>query len=685
MPDTAIAYSFNAALIFLIIGALFSLLFYSNFKISRIITYSSAVAASACGILSALLKLLNTYNKPVTFEIPNNLEFIKINFYLDNLAAFFILLISFLSLVVSIYSYGYVRHYEKRKNTGLLGGLFNLFVASMLLVVTSGHMFFFLVSWEIMSLVSYFLVVYENEKPEVQKAGLIYLVMTHVGTAFITAGFVLLYKYTGQASISLLNTSVIPVSVKNIIFILFLTGFGTKAGIIPLHIWLPYAHPAAPSNVSALMSGVMIKTAIYGMIRFIFCSMSAEYSWWGTIILIVGAVSTVLGVAYALMEHNIKRLLAYHSIENIGIILMGLGLAIMASASGNSLIAALSLTAALFHTFNHSLFKGLLFLGAGAIHYSTGTKDIEKLGGLIKKLPYTSFFFLIGALSISAIPPFNGFVSEWITYQSMFLSMSTQGSFLKLVILISAVMLALAGALAAYCFVKVYGISFLALPRTEHSGNAKEVGASMLTGMGILSAACVFLGILPMFFIKLLDQVNLQILNTSIAGNVTGFSSFLSYPLKIKEALISPAGLVLMALILFLLLAFLVKTTSSKTRIRRYGTWDCGFTKLDSRMQYSATGFSKPVRIVFRSIFKPQRELKVEEGRPPYFIGSARYTVSTQPVFEKYIYEPIVRRIYIFAKKARFAIQTGSIHKYLLYIFIAIILMFIYYAASCSF
>lgn len=681
MPESAVANIFFTSILILFSGAVATLLFSSNKTVSRYIAYISSIAASLLGISISLIKLISE-GKPFLIQLKSNFEFLSISFYIDNLSAFFILLISFLTLVVSIYSFGYVKHYEQKRNTGVLGSLYNLFAASMLLVVTSGHIFFFLVSWEIMSLVSYFLVIYENEKPEVQKAGIIYLVMTHIGTAFITAGFVLLYKYTGQTGINLLNTEGIPASVKNIIFICFLIGFGTKAGIIPLHVWLPYAHPAAPSNISALMSGVMIKTAVYGIVRFILGSMSGEYLWWGTAILITGALSTVLGVAYALMEHNIKRLLAYHSIENIGIILMGIGLSIIATVNGNSLIGALALTAALFHTFNHSIFKGLLFLGAGAIHYSTGTKDIEKLGGLIKKMPYTAVFFLTGALAICAIPPFNGFISEWITYQSMFLNLGASSNILKLVILISAALLALAGALAAYCFVKVFGITFLGLPRTPQAEDVKEVPASMLAGMGILSVVCLLAGIFPLFMIKLLDSVNIQLLGISITGRFDSISSFFTLPVTAGNSGISPLGLLFLIVMLFSLFYFIISTFTSKTCIRKYNTWDCGFGKLDSRMQYTATGYSKPIRIVFRAIFRPQRELRVEEGKLPYFIKSAKYNVSTQSVFEKYIYEPVVRFVFTFARKARFAVQTGSIHTYLLYILIAIILMFIYYVLT---
>lgn len=682
MPDSAVLYIFFASILIFLSGAVLSLVFSNDNSLCRFISYICAIISSTIGIFLSLLFLMKIISQPVIIEFETTFDFFKLVFRLDNISAFFILLISVLALVVSIYSIGYVKHYENKSNTGLLGALYNIFLCSMILVVSCGHLFMFLIAWEIMSLASYFLVIYENEKAEVQKAGLIYIIMTHIGTAFITAAFILIYKFSGQASIQLIDISTIPSTVKNIIFILLLAGFGTKGGMIPLHIWLPYAHPAAPSNISALMSGVMIKTAVYGLLRFVVEMMHADKSWWGMTILTVGAISMSLGIIYALMEQNIKKLLAYSSVENIGIIFMGLGLGIIANAGGHKVLAALSITASLLHTFNHGIFKGLLFLGAGSIHYSTGTKDMEKLGGLIKKMPITAIFFLIASLSICALPPLNGFVSEWLTYQSMFINILEADSFTKLIILVTAALLALTGALAAYCFVKAYGISFLAVPRSEHSANAKEVSLFMLMGMGILSLACLLLGVFPRIFISLLEPINKQLFNTGIDEGLGGFSSFVMYPLKINDISISPAALLLIMLIIFIASAIIIYLVSSKKKARTYVTWDCGYVKLDNRMQYSATGFSKPARIVFRSIFRPRRELKIEEGVTPYHVKAAKYNVSTLSLIETYFYNPTVKRIINFARKARFSIQTGSIHTYLLYIFITILLMFVYYALA---
>lgn len=679
MPYSAFSIVLAASLIFYLLGALVSILFSNSKILSRIIPYTTALLSSACGIYASIFKLIFNNSEPLKITIPTNTKLISPELYIDNLSAFFILLISFLVFVVSIYSYGYMEHYANHRNIGIPGVLYNLFAFSMILVVITGNLFAFLVAWEIMSLVSYFLVVYESEKEDVQKAGIIYLVMTHIGTAFITAAFALIYKYTGQSQLDMIAYGNIPDTIKSLIFIMLLIGFGTKAGIIPLHIWLPYAHPAAPSNISALMSGVMIKTAIYGILRFIVVSAAPGEQWWGACVLIVGTVSAVLGVSYTLMEHNIKRLLAYCSIENIGIIFMCIGISMISASSGNSVLAAVALAAGLLHTFNHSVFKGLLFMGAGAIYNSTGTKNIEKLGGLIKKMPKTAVFFLIGSLSISAIPPFNGFVSEWLAYQSMFISIGNSSGLMKLLILISAALLALTGALAAYSFVKAFGISFLGLPRSENASGAKEVSPSMLTGMGILSAVCLIIGILPRLFLNLLDGVTGELFGQSLTENLSGTSSFITVPLQIQNTKISPVEAVLTAVAIGILTAGAVFLVSKGTQKRRYGTWDCGYIKLNSKMQYSATGFSKPIRIVFRGIFRPQRELQLEDGKSPYYFTKAHYMTSTESIFEKYFYEPAVNGIFRFARRVRFVIQTGSIHTYLLYIFTAIILMFIYF------
>ncbi len=408
----------------------------------------------------------------------------------DRLSALFLGIISLLGAAVSIYSFGYAVEFLQRRNIALLVFLYNTFLLSMAGVVLADHVVLFIFVWETMSLSSYFLITYEHEDPASRRASFLYVVMTHIGTAFLIVMFVLLYSQTGSFSFEAFKAvgSRLPVVVQSAVFLCATIGFGIKAGIIPFHIWLPEAHPAAPSNVSALMSGVMIKTGIYGMVRVYFDFMGTNIpEWWGILILIVAVASSVLGVLYALMEHDMKRLLAFHSIENIGIILMGVGGALLFSSLGNKSLAAVALIAGLYHVLNHATFKGLLFLGAGSVLQATHSRNIEELGGLIKRMPWTSFLFLIGAVAISALPPLNGFVSEWLTFQALLLGFHISDLTVKIAVPLTVALLALTGALAAACFVKAFGITFLGLPRSEHAENAHESSFSMIGAMGFLA------------------------------------------------------------------------------------------------------------------------------------------------------------------------------------------------------
>ena len=368
----------------------------------------------------------------------------------------------------------------------------------MILVVTAQHALFFLLVWEIMSLTSYFLVIYERHEEENIKAGTLYFIMTHVGTAFILFAFLLLYRATGSFDFGAIGKGMAAASpfVRNAVFIFALIGFGAKAGIIPFHIWLPAAHPAAPSHVSALMSGVMIKTGIYMLARICWDMLPGPPPlWWGLLILIIGSISSLLGVLYALSEHDLKRLLAYHSIENIGIILLGLGSSLVFLSAGMKTLALLGLIAALYHTLNHATFKALLFLGAGAVIAETHTRNIEGYGGLIRVMPQTAFFFLVGSLAISALPPFNGFFSEWMTFQSLFLGVNSFNLATKMIFIAAIGALAFTGGLAAACFVKAFGVTFLARPRSEAATHAKESPLPLRIGMAALALLTLILGV----------------------------------------------------------------------------------------------------------------------------------------------------------------------------------------------
>lgn len=598
-------------------------------------------------------------------------------FLFDPLSLFFLAVIFVVSLPSLIYSFSYLKGEYSAAKILLAQVLLLAFVLSMALVVSVSNCLVFLVFWETMSLVSYFLVVFDTKHAKSIQAGLIYIVMTHIGTAFIIAAFMILHNYAHSFNFFAIKNAcqTMPHQTKDIVFLLFLIGFGTKAGIVPLHIWLPYAHPQAPSHISSIMSGVMIKTAIYGIIRFVIFILGINSSWWGVLVLILAIISCLVGVIYALMEHDIKRLLAYHSVENIGIILLGVGLSMFFISLNLPYLAVFSLIAGLYHLINHAIFKGLLFLCAGSVYKATGTRDIEKLGGLIKKMPQTAAYFLLGAMAISALPPLNGFVSEWLTLQAFFLGAFNVIGGSKLFLGICAAMLALTSGLAAACFVKAFGITFLAQARSHYAQNAKEVALSMRVGMFFLAVLIVIFGLAAAIIIKLLAKVSGSALGVDIGSMSFSLNNLTLVPQIAKNIYLSTP---LLALWLILLGAagFVIYRIFGRGKAVVYKTWDCGYYKLDSRNEYTATAFSKPFRIAFSFFLLPYRKTqKIRESF--YHIKSFTYETHTTKVFKKYIYDPVLAVVFKTAKAMR-RIQPGSIHLYLGYIFITLLLLIIF-------
>ncbi len=443
---------------------------------------------------------------------------------LDPLSGVLLTIVSALALAAWIYGLSYFDEYAG-KGIGAMCFFMNAFVASMELVVTVDNVFWFLFFFEMMSLTSYFLVVTEQTDASI-KGGFVYLVMAHVGFFLIMVSFLVMAAYTGSFEFSAFRATQFPPAVAGLAFTLAFLGFGTKAGMVPLHSWLPMAHPAAPSNVSALMSGGMIKIGVFGIlfVGFDLLGSSGVALWWGVMVLLFGAVSSVLGGTYALGEHDMKRLLAYHSVENIGIILLGVGVALVGAATDNAVLTVLGLLAALFHIINHAMFKGLLFLGAGSVLYSVHTRNMELMGGLSRVMPVTAACFLIGSLAISAIPPLNGFVSEWFTYQGLITGAmgAGAGAGLKIVLAFCVVSLAVTGALAVTCFVKAYGVSFLGNPRSDAARDAREVPAPMKLSMVLLAAVCCALGIGSPWIVPGLTGAAAQIGSAALVQTATG-------------------------------------------------------------------------------------------------------------------------------------------------------------------
>jgi hydrogenase-4 component B len=639
--------------------------------------FTIALASSLAGCVLSLSVLLS--GEPLYVEIQPSLPFGAMALHADMLSAFFLGVISLIAAAVSFYSLGYATGFLRRRNMALLVFLYNAFLLSMTGVVLSAHAFLFLFFWEAMSLSTYFLINYEHEDPAARRAGYLYVVMTHLGTALLVVMFVLLFSRTGSFSFGAFRDpgSRLPAVVQSVIFLCATIGFGVKAGIIPLHIWLPEAHPAAPSNISALMSGVMLKMGIYGMVRVYFDFLGPDIpEWWGILILIVAVTSSVLGVLYALTEHDLKRLLAFHSIENIGIILMGIGGALLFASLGNRPLASLALLAGLYHVLNHATFKGLLFLGAGSVLHATHTRNIEELGGLIKKMPWTAFFFLIGAVAISALPPLNGFVSEWLTFQALLLGFHISDLTVRIAIPLTVALLALTGALAAACFVKAFGITFLGLPRSDHAEGAHESSFSMIAAMGSLAVLCVVFGVAPSLVVSVLDPLVSSLPGVHASGQVLLGGGMMLIP-QSDASSISPLALggLLVAATLFPVAAGYL--FGGRVRKRVVMTWGCGLEKIGPRMQYTATGFSKPIRMIFSNIYRATHEIEISEETSPYFRPNITYELRTESVFLKYLYEPAYHVIIGSARMVR-RIQTGHIQTYLAYIFLTLVLLLLF-------
>ena len=678
--------AFPATLLIFALGAYVAgiagaLLFQRAERLANGIGFGLAAVGGFCGVLACASALATgAVTASQSFELfPSLIPFVRFSIHADALGCFFGMIVSLLGWALSIYSLGYARGYYGRKNVGVFGAGFNLLLLATTLVFLADHALFFLIAWEIMALTAYSLVSFEHEQEETRNAGVLFFVMSHLGTGCLILGFLLLFQASGSYGFDSFHAlgNTLPAGRRNVVFLLFLIGFGVKAGMVPLHIWLPAAHPVAPSNVSALMSGVIVKTGIYGLTRVGFDFLGTPPNWWGVTVLTIGTISAVLGVLYALMEHDLKRLLAYHSIENIGIILMGLGAALMFRHSGHPVLASLALIAGLYHTLNHAVFKALLFLGAGAVLHATHTRNMEDMGGLAKRMRWTALFFLVGAVAISALPPLNGFVSEWLTYQSLLQGFGTTTRLIRLMFPLSGAMLALTGALAAACFVKAFGITFLAQPRSDHARHAHEAPFPMLLGQGILTAACVFLGLFPTLFLKLFDPLTQQLTGQQLSQQLTTANGLVLSGGGAQGGTVSTLGITLMLLCLLPVPLGLWLLFARRSRTRIAPTWDCGLRGLTPQMEYTATGFSKPLRMIFKALFRPRREVQREYDFSPYFATTLRFESHVEEVFQTRIYRPL-RWLVLRASRRTRALQAGSIQAYLIYIFVTLLALLLF-------
>lgn len=605
--------------------------------------------------------------------LPLGLPVLPFHLGVDKLSAFFLLLLGLVSFGVSIFSAGYFKGQEPLSLGRILLG-FHLFLGSMICVLVAQDAYFFLLAWESMALTSYFLIITDHGRASVRWAGFLYLLLAHIGTLALFLAFGILAGGSripgfGQYTFDQMRSDHLSVLAQGSAFFLAFLGFGAKAGILPLHVWLPDAHPAAPSPVSALLSGVMLKTAIYGMVRVWFDLIGFHgFLWeWGAIVLLVGMLTSLFGVLYALMQHDLKRLLAYHSIENIGIIIIGLGLSVVFFGTGHPVPGVLGLVAALYHTLNHAIFKGLLFLGAGAILHATGERDMNRMGGLIRSMPQTAVLFLVGALSISALPPLNGFVSEWLTFQAA-LSVSTVNiGVLRSLIALSAAVLALAGALTAMCFVKVYGIGFLGARRAASETPRHEASFLERLGMLWLGLGCFFLGVLPVPVLNRLTGVSLSLTGQGLPHSSSLKGWLWLVPESARKASYSPF-IFLVVVTTSIALSFITIHLLFKSRIRRAPPWNCGYPFRNSRMQDTADAFAQPIRHFFAPVYRMERHIPSPEDENPFF------QVSIEDRHWNAFYLPVYKAV-VFLSALAGKLQTGRISIYLLYCFLTLLFL----------
>ena len=566
------------------------------------LVYGASLAASVVSLAASLVHLLGA-TPPEAVTLPLGIPWLGAHFRLDALSAFFLAVVDLGATGASLFALGYGRH---ETAPGRVLPFYPAFLAAMTCVVLADDAFTFLLSWEFMSLTSWALVMSHHRQAENARAGFIYLVMASFGTLCLLLAFGLLAGPDGHYAFAQMRATHPSAAIGALVLLLALLGAGSKAGIVPLHVWLPLAHPAAPSQVSGLMSGVMTKVAVYGFVRIIFDLVGAPAWWWSIAVLALAGVTTVMGVLYALMQHDLKRLLAYHTVENIGIIFVGLGLALAFKAYSMPFAAALAFTAALLHVFNHSLFKSLLFFGSGAVLTATGERDMEHLGGLIHRMPQTAFVFLVGCAAISALPPLNGFVSEWLTFQAILLSPQLPSWGLKLLVPAVGALLALSAALAAACFVKAYGVSFLGRPRTRAAETATETDSWSLAAMMLLAALCLFAGILPGLFIDALAPVSSALIGARMPTQ-SGMQWLSIIPIAASRSSYDGLLVFLFMVISGTLAASAIHRFASN-RLRRAPAWDCGYPEPSPVTQYSATSFAQPIRRVFATVVFQARE-----------------------------------------------------------------------------
>ncbi|MCU0663756.1 MAG: hydrogenase [Myxococcota bacterium] len=620
-----------------------------------------AIAASAVGAGAAVCSLLSTEHESLRSSWPIALGEFHVG--MDGLSAFFLLCVFVVSGLSAIYGAGYLRAYLGKQRLAPAVAFFNILIASMAMVILARDGVLFLLAWEAMSISSFFLVTFENERDEVRRAGITYLVASHVGIVFLFALFALFARQSGSFNFDgFADLASHPEGFATMCFVFSLIGFGTKAGFWPVHIWLPDAHPAAPSHVSAVMSGVMIKLGIYGLLRTL-TFLGPPPAWWGITFVIIGAVSGIAGVLHALAQHDLKRLLAYHSVENIGIIALGIGVGLLGQTYGNSVVSFLGYAGGLLHVLNHGLFKGLLFHGAGSVIHGTGSRNVNTQGGLYKRMPVTGVTFLIGSMAICGLPPLNGFVSEWLIYLGAFRgSTSPLSTAAGISAVVGFVALALIGGLAAACFVKAFGIVFLGEPRSEAAAKAHEAPWPMKVAMIVGAALCFVIGVWPAGVVTLVGPAT-----KALGVDIQAFNSTLG-----AMSAISYFAALLIGLIVVLVL--LRKALLHGREVTTESTWGCGYSLPTARMQYTASSFAEPLLTPFASALHVEIH---RDGPTGCFPRTGKYEEHLQDLAGECVIVPAIQ--WFLRTVARLGVlQQGRIQLYLVYVLVTLVALLVW-------
>lgn len=670
-----LAYALAAVTLCLLSGTL-PLLAHGHARRQRLLAFTLLGMAGAVSVLAGVAGL--RAGQAETLSLPLGLPWLAWHLRLDALSAFFFLLLGLITTPAAVYGYGYCREYDREPERLMpLLAFTGLFVAGMQLVLLADDAYAFMVAWELMSLASYFLVACHHERPETRRAAFLYLLMAHAGGLAILLSFSVLAGFGDGFAFDQLRSAQLSPLWASVAFALALVGFGTKAGLVPLHVWLPEAHPVAPSHISALLSGVIVKMALYGFIRVVF-DLLGEIQWaWGVTVLIVGAGTALYGALYALVQTDLKRLLAYSTVENLGIMFLGLGLSLIFLANGQDFVGALAFVASLYHALNHACFKSLLFFGAGAVLHNTHTTQLDRLGGLLNRMPWTGFLFLVGCLSIASLPPFNGFVSEWLIFQTALQAGLLDSGVLRATIPAAAAVLALTAALSATAIAKAYGIAFLGQPRSSHTRHAHEVRLSMRIGQAVLALLCLGLGIMPTLVVMGLEPIARQLLRHELPSASAHGWLWLTPVAAEKASYSAPLVFfgILLAVAAWAGVYLALRAKRLQQPVPRVPAWDCGFGGLTPRMQYSADSFSMPIQQIFRGAWRMR--IDALPDRPTHELGHPayrRYALHVDDLVQHLLYEPVARGILAAARRVS-VLQTGHLRHYLLYSFLTLVLL----------